>query len=78
MEQVIFEKLQLLPEALQQDALHYIEALIVKHQQQDREPISDFSSNQKNILVVFDQIGKEAQEKGLTDDILAGLLADES
>jgi hypothetical protein len=78
MEQVILEKLQLLPEALQQDALHYIEALIVKYQQQDCEPISDFSSNQKNLLVILDKIGKEAQEKGLTDDILAGLLADES
>jgi hypothetical protein len=31
-----------------------------------------------DFLVVFDRIGQEAQEKGLTEEILAGLLADES
>jgi hypothetical protein len=31
-----------------------------------------------DFLMVFDQIGQEAQEKGLTEEILAGLLADES
>jgi hypothetical protein len=31
-----------------------------------------------DFLTVFDRIGKEAQEKGLTAEILAGLLADES
>ncbi len=31
-----------------------------------------------DFLTVFDRIGKEAQAKGLTEEILAGLLADES
>jgi hypothetical protein len=33
---------------------------------------------QNDFLITFDQIGREAQEKGLTEEILAGLLADES
>ena len=40
-------------------------------QQSDPYPKNDF-------LVTFDRIGKEAQDKGLTEEILAGLLADES
>ncbi len=31
-----------------------------------------------DFLTVFDQIGKEAQQKGLTEEILAELLANES
>jgi hypothetical protein len=31
-----------------------------------------------DILTVFDRIGKEAQDKGLTEEKLAELLADES
>ncbi len=31
-----------------------------------------------DFLVVFDRIGKEARDKGLTEEVLAGLLADES
>jgi Protein of unknown function (DUF2281) len=34
MEQAILDKLQLLPEVLQEDALQYIEALVAKHIQQ--------------------------------------------
>ncbi len=33
---------------------------------------------QNDFLITFDRIGKEAQDKGLTEEILAGLLADES
>ena len=33
---------------------------------------------QNDFLMTFDRIGREAQEKGLTAEILAGLLADES
>jgi hypothetical protein len=40
-------------------------------QQSELYPKNDF-------LMTFDQIGKEAQDKGLTEEILAGLLADES
>jgi hypothetical protein len=40
-------------------------------QQSDPYPKNDF-------LITFDRIGKEAQDKGLTEEILAGLLADES
>ena len=42
-----------------------------ERQQSDPYPKNDF-------LVTFDRIGKEAQDKGLTEEILAGLLADES
>ncbi len=40
-------------------------------QQSELYPKNDF-------LMTFDRIGKEAQDKGLTEEILAGLLADES
>lgn len=40
-------------------------------QQSDPDPKNSF-------LMTFDRIGKEAQNKGLTEEILAGLLADES
>jgi hypothetical protein len=33
---------------------------------------------QDDLLVMMDIIGKEAQENGLTEEILEGLLADES
>lgn len=42
-----------------------------ERQQSDPYPKND-------LLMTFDQIGKEAQDKGLTKEILAGLLADES
>lgn len=49
---------------------------------QELEKISgEQPSNQHTkdgFLMIFDQVGKEAQEKGLTEEILAGLLADES
>lgn len=40
-------------------------------QQSALDPNNDF-------LMTFERIGQEAQEKGLTEEILAGLLADES
>ena len=40
-------------------------------QQSELDPKNDF-------LMTFDRIGKEAQGKGITREILAGLLADES
>ena len=40
-------------------------------QQSELYPKNDF-------LMTLDRIGKEAQDKGLTEEILAGLLADES
>lgn len=42
-----------------------------ERQQSELHPKNDF-------LMTFDRIGKEAQDKGLTEEILAGLLADES
>lgn len=33
---------------------------------------------EEDLLTVFDRIGKNAQSKGLTEEILAELLADES
>lgn len=33
---------------------------------------------EEDLLTVFDQIGKKAQQKGLTEEILQQLLADES
>jgi hypothetical protein len=49
-------------------------------QELERESAEQSSDQhaQNDFLVTFDQIGKEAQEKGLTEEILAGLLADES
>jgi hypothetical protein len=35
-------------------------------------------SMEDDFLILFDRIGKEAQEKGLTEEVLEGLLADES
>ena len=40
-------------------------------QQSELYPKNDF-------MMTLDRIGKEAQDKGLTEEILAGLLADES
>jgi hypothetical protein len=42
-----------------------------ERQQSDPSPKNDF-------LITFDRIGKEAKDKGLTEEILVGLLADES
>ena len=36
------------------------------------------NSQEEDLLTVFDRIGKNAQEKGLTEEILQELLADES
>ncbi|NMG59504.1 hypothetical protein E1H12_13490 [Geitlerinema sp. P-1104] len=36
------------------------------------------NAQEENLLMVFDRIGKNAQEKGLTEEILQQLLADES
>lgn len=36
------------------------------------------NAQEEDLLTVFDRIGKNAQEKGLTEDILQQLLADES
>jgi hypothetical protein len=46
----------------------------------DRDMIINITieTMEDDFLTVFDRIGKEAQEKGLTEEILAGLLADES
>jgi hypothetical protein len=35
-------------------------------------------TTQDDLLAIMDLIGKEAQENGLTEEILEGLLADES
>ncbi len=42
----------------------------------ERQQSDPYTKN--NFLTTFDRIGKEAQDKGLTEEILAGLLADES
>ena len=42
----------------------------------DRQQSEPYPKN--DFLMTFDLIGKEAQDKGLTEEILAGLLADES
>ncbi|PSB56472.1 hypothetical protein [Chamaesiphon polymorphus] len=42
----------------------------------DRQQSAPYPKN--DFLMTFDRIGKEAQDKGLTEEILAGLLADES
>ncbi len=46
----------------------------------DRDMIINITieTMEDDFLTVFDQIGKEAQDKGLTEEILARLLADES
>jgi len=36
------------------------------------------NSQEEDLLTVFDRIGKDAQQKGLTEEILQQLLADES
>jgi AAA+ ATPase superfamily predicted ATPase len=41
-------------------------------------PVTEAVLAKNHFLMTFDRIGKEAQEKGLTEEILAGLLADES
>lgn len=48
--------------------------------QATEEGVRQLSSQRtkNDFLVTLDQIGKEAQDKGLTEEILAGLLADES
>ena len=38
MEQAILEQIQQLPESLQQEALRYIQGLVVKHTQQTQKP----------------------------------------
>jgi hypothetical protein len=45
-------------------------------QEKDRQQSDPYPKN--DFLITFDRIGKEAQNKGLTEEILAGLLADES
>ncbi len=46
----------------------------------DRDTIINLTieTMENDFLTVFDRIGQEAQEKGLTEEILAGLLADKS
>ena len=38
MEQALLAQIQLLPESLQQEALHYIESLVAKHCQSEQKP----------------------------------------
>jgi hypothetical protein len=41
MEQALLEQIQRLPESLQQEALHYIEGLVAKHNQSVQTPPLD-------------------------------------
>jgi hypothetical protein len=41
MEQALLEQIQRLPESLQQEALHYIEGLVAKHNQSMKTPPLD-------------------------------------
>ena len=41
MEQALLEQIQRLPESMQQEALHYIEGLVAKHNQSVQTPTVD-------------------------------------
>jgi hypothetical protein len=53
---------------------------VIQRMDIDRDMIINITieTMEDDFLTVFDRIGKEAQDKGLTEEILAGLLADES
>ncbi|MDZ8223984.1 hypothetical protein [Nostoc sp. ChiVER01] len=60
--------------------LNLVLQLSVQEQEQLIQEIKKTSSNNKDedLLSVFDRIGRNAQAKGLTEEILEELLADES
>jgi hypothetical protein len=65
--------------------LNLVRQLSPIEKDQIRQELENISGEQPSnqhtkddFLMIFDRVGKEAQEKGLTEEILAGLLADES
>ncbi|MEH2312561.1 MAG: hypothetical protein V7K35_14415 [Nostoc sp.] len=60
--------------------LNLVLQLPAQEQEQLIQEIKKTSSNNKDedLLSVFDRIGRNAQAKGLTEEILEELLADES
>ena len=65
--------------------LNLVRQLPPLEKEQIRQELEQESNRQQSapqpkndLLITFDRIGKEAQDKGLTEEILAGLLADES
>jgi len=73
------QKIYQLPLTFEQ-ILHLVLQLTVQEQEQIIQEIKRNSpqNQDEDLLGVFDRIGKSAQAKGLTEEILEGLLADES
>ncbi|QHG18225.1 hypothetical protein [Nostoc sp. ATCC 53789] len=58
--------------------LNLVLQLPAQEQEQLIQEIKKISSNNEDLLTVFDRIGRNAQAKGLTEETLEELLADES
>ncbi len=73
------QKIYQLPLTFEQ-ILNLVLQLTVQEQEQLMQEIKRNSPKNKDedLLSVFDRIGKDAQAKGLTEEILEELLADES
>lgn len=63
---------------IQEQIWQSINTLPLEKQQQVLEFAQSLAKKEDDLLSVFDRIGRNAQTKGLTEEILAELLADES